>query len=72
MAASSGDWRAGDDHYDTDALTLDVVLSGDGDVSMKDEDEVQWAEREGNYAPATATKIRRIGDAASKDVEAGH
>lgn len=65
------DWRVGDDHYDTDDLTLDVVVSGDGTVSLKDEEELDWAERDGIYTGESATKIRTIGAAAASHFAAG-
>jgi hypothetical protein len=64
-------WRIGDDHYDTDDLTLDVVISEAGEVSLKDEDELAWAEREGIYSTESAARIRRIGDDASAHFAAG-
>lgn len=58
-------WKVGEDHYDTDDLTLDVVISGDGEVSMKDEEELVWAEEEGIYSAEAADRIRQIGEAAA-------
>ncbi|HEY9290098.1 MAG TPA: DUF402 domain-containing protein [Microlunatus sp.] len=58
-------WHVGDDHYDTDDLTLDVVVSGTGEVSLKDEHELAWAEGLGIYSAETTQRIRRIGAAAS-------
>lgn len=39
-------WVVGESTYDTYDLTLDVVVDEDGYVSMKDEHELDWAERE--------------------------
>ncbi|GAB3752516.1 hypothetical protein GCM10028864_30030 [Microlunatus parietis] len=57
-------WVSRPQTYDTDDLTLDVVVSPGGDVRLKDEDELAWAEAEGIYAPETAAAIRTIGDRA--------
>ena len=64
-------WQIGDDHYDTDDLTLDVVISADGAISLKDEDELAWAEAEGIYSKDAATHIRDVGDQAVAHFAAG-
>lgn len=57
-------WVVGESTYDTDDLTLDVVVSGDGGVTLKDEHELDWAEREGIYTSTEAADIRAHGDVA--------
>jgi len=51
-------WVVGESTYDTDDLTLDVVVDSDGGVTLKDEHELDWAEREGIYTSAEAADIR--------------
>lgn len=58
-------WVLGDDGYDTEDLTLDLVIAGDGSLSFKDEDEVDWCEAEGVYSPTEAADIRAIGQRAA-------
>lgn len=50
--------------YDTDDLTLDVMIDADGTVKLKDEEELAWAEAEGHYPPELAAAIRAAGDRA--------
>lgn len=64
-------WVIGDSTYDTYDLTLDVVVDGDGCVSMKDEDELEWAEGEGVYRLDEAADIRAIGDLAADHCRSG-
>jgi hypothetical protein len=58
-------WAVGESTYDSDDLTLDVVIDGDGRVSMKDTHELAWAEESGIYSADEAADIRAIGDRAA-------
>lgn len=64
-------WVVRADSYDTDDLTLDVVVAPDGTVSLKDEEELAWAEAEGLYSPETTAAIRAAGDRALAHFGAG-
>jgi hypothetical protein len=57
-------WAIGPAWYDTEDLTLDVVVSDDGALRLKDEDELAWAEQERIYTPQEAAHIRAVGDRA--------
>ena len=57
-------WVVADGVYDTEDLTLDLVISGDGALTFKDEDEVDWCEAAGVYTGAEAAGIRAIGQRA--------
>ena len=37
-------WAATSIGWDTTDLTLDVVVDGDGAITFKDEDELEWAQ----------------------------
>ena len=47
--------------YDTEDLTLDLVIDEMGAITFKDEHELAWAEEQGYYTPADAARIRAIG-----------
>jgi hypothetical protein len=53
--------RSQDSMYDTEDLTLDLVVDDEGHITFKDEHELAWAEDEGYYMPGDAALIRTIG-----------
>lgn len=66
------DWVcAGDDLYDTEDLTLDLVVDAAGAITFKDEHELAWAEQQGYYPPEDAARIREIGQAAHVHFSSG-
>ena len=64
-------WRRTPIGWDTTDLTLDVVLSADGTVSYKDEEELAWAEEQEVYDHDEVERIRRIGREAHAHATAG-
>lgn len=54
-------WTASPAGWDTDDLTLDVVVHADGSVSFKDEDELAWAVGALYYTAAEAESITTVG-----------
>lgn len=57
-------WLLGEGVYETEDLTLDVVISADGSLSFKDEDELDWLETVGLCTGSDADAIRAIGQRA--------
>lgn len=55
--------------WDTTDLTLDVVVDGAGVITFKDEDELDWAQRQGVYSAGEAARIREIGQRAHDHAE---
>ncbi|HEY5787322.1 MAG TPA: DUF402 domain-containing protein [Microlunatus sp.] len=62
-------WAATSIGWDTTDLTLDVVVDGDGAITFKDEDELDWAQHQGVYTAGDAARIREIGRRAREHVE---
>jgi Protein of unknown function (DUF402) len=70
---AEGTWRAGSyinlertwllsgDTFDTDDVTLDLVIDANGDVTLKDDDELDWLEQIGIYSNGEAPQIRAVG-----------
>ena len=54
-------WRQTSIGWDTIDLTLDVLVDADGNVSVKDVDELAWSQQVGVYPDPTAARIREIG-----------
>lgn len=63
-------WSATSIGWDTTDLTLDVVVDGDGVVTLKDEDELEWARQQGVYNAEEASRIREIGQRAYDHAQA--
>ncbi len=63
-------WTATPIGWDTTDLTLDVVVDGDGAVTFKDEDELDWARPQGVYSSVEVARIREIGRRACEHAEA--
>lgn len=64
-------WLVGDDMFDTEDLTLDLVITGNGDVTSKDEDELDWLEGIGVYSRGEASQIRAVGQDAYRHFTGG-
>lgn len=64
-------WLTGEGLYDTEDLTLDLVLAGDGGLTFKDEDELDWSEAVGTYTPGAAADIRAVGQRAYEHFSGG-
>jgi Protein of unknown function (DUF402) len=64
-------WLAGEDTFDTDDLTLDLVIGETGEVTFKDEDELAWLEQAGIYSSSEASAIRAVGRKAHQHVTSG-
>lgn len=64
-------WRESPIGWDTDDLVLDVVVRGDGEIVMKDEHELAWAEGAGWFSAARAAEIRGFGAAAADHARTG-
>ena len=62
-------WAATSIGWDTTDLTLDVVVDGDGAITFKDEDELEWAQLQGVYTAGEAARIWEIGRRAHEHVE---
>lgn len=54
-------WLIGEGVYETEDLTLDLVVGDDGSLTFKDEDELDWSEAVGIYTAAEAGDIRAVG-----------
>lgn len=63
--------RTDHDTYTSDHI-LDVEIDADGEVSLKDEDEVIAAIEQGRLSPHQAAQIERHADAAIASFRAGH
>lgn len=57
-------WLIGQAVYDTEDLTLDLVVGADGHLTFKDDDELDWAEAAGIYTAAEAGGVRSLGQRA--------
>jgi hypothetical protein len=54
-------WLTGEGVYETEDLTLDLVVGADGNLTFKDEDELDWSQAAGIYTAAEAGDIRALG-----------
>ena len=64
-------WRRTPIGWDTTDLTLDVVVTPDGAIVYKDEDELAWAEEQDVYEHDETERIRRIGQEAHAHASSG-
>lgn len=64
-------WRSDGDTFDTEDLTLDLVIDDQGRIEFKDEDELDWAEDIGWYSKDTANTIRTTGREAHRHFSSG-
>lgn len=64
-------WRVDGDVFDTEDLTLDLVVDETGRVEFKDEDELAWAEEIGWYGKDAVEMIRTTGQEAYRHFSSG-